>query len=90
MPRVAGLCAVTGEFPAQIASNAENVSIWWRHHGGVRKELQTVGTFTWLLANVSQWIRENTHGQVNTESIDSQEKTTQTVLVGLSGFNVFR
>ena len=31
-----GLCAgnspVTGEFPAQIASNAENVSIWWRHH----------------------------------------------------------
>ena len=24
--------AVTGEFPAQTASNAENVSIWWRHH----------------------------------------------------------
>ena len=23
---------VTGEFPAQQASNAENVSIWWRHH----------------------------------------------------------
>ena len=35
--RVTGLCAgnspVTGEFPAQIASYAENVSIWWRHHG---------------------------------------------------------
>ena len=34
--RVTGLCAgnspVTGEFPAQSASNAENVSIWWRHH----------------------------------------------------------
>ena len=34
---VTGLCAenspVTGEFPAQMASNAENVSIWWRHHG---------------------------------------------------------
>ena len=33
--RVTGLCAgnspVTGEFPAQMASNAENVSIWWRH-----------------------------------------------------------
>ena len=32
-----GLCAgnwpVTGEFPAQRTSNAENVSIWWRHHG---------------------------------------------------------
>ena len=23
----------TGEFPVQMASNAENVSIWWRHHG---------------------------------------------------------
>ena len=23
---------VTGESPAQMASNAENVSIWWRHH----------------------------------------------------------
>ena len=23
----------TGEFPAQRASNAENGSIWWRHHG---------------------------------------------------------
>ena len=35
-----GLCAqnslVTGEFPAQKASNAENVSIWWRHHGDMR------------------------------------------------------
>ena len=34
--RVIGLCAgnttVTGEFPAPRASNAENVSIWWRHH----------------------------------------------------------
>ena len=34
--RVTGLCAgnspVTSEFPAQMASNAENVSIWWRHH----------------------------------------------------------
>ena len=25
-------CAVTGEFPAQIASNTENVSLWWRLH----------------------------------------------------------
>ena len=34
--RVTGLCAGnspgTGEFLAQMASNAENVSIWWRHH----------------------------------------------------------
>ena len=35
-PKGPGLCEgnspVTGEFPAQRASNAENVSIWWRHH----------------------------------------------------------
>ena len=23
---------MTGEYPAQKASNAENVSIWWRYH----------------------------------------------------------
>ena len=34
--RVTGLCAgnspLTGEFPAQMASNAKNVSISWRHY----------------------------------------------------------
>ena len=34
--RVTGLCAGNspgiGEFPEQMASNAENVSMWWRHH----------------------------------------------------------
>ena len=34
--RVTGLCAENspeaGEFPAQMARCAENVSIWWRHH----------------------------------------------------------
>ena len=36
-PRVTSLCdgnsPVTCEFPTQMASSAENVSIWWRHHG---------------------------------------------------------
>ena len=35
--RVTGLCVgnspVTGEFPTQRVSNAENISILWRHHG---------------------------------------------------------
>ena len=26
---------VTGEFSAQRASNAENFSIWWRHHANL-------------------------------------------------------
>ena len=40
--RVTGLSEghspVTGEFPAQRASNAENVSILWRHHGLASQE----------------------------------------------------
>ena len=36
---VTGLCVGnspgTGEFPAQMASNTETVSIWWRHHVGL-------------------------------------------------------
>ena len=41
--RFAGLCAGnsprTGEFHAQMASNASNVSIWWRHHVNLSKLL---------------------------------------------------
>ena len=46
--RVTRLCAgklpVTGEFPAQRASNAENISIRWRHRGYAVSDLsqQTV------------------------------------------------
>ena len=40
--RVTGLCAgnspVTSEFSTQRASNAENVSIWWRHHARRRRQ----------------------------------------------------
>ena len=61
--RVTGLCVGnspgTGEFPAQMASNAENVSIWWRHHetgiimqlvtdyahGEYIKGVNTIGTY---------------------------------------------
>ena len=38
--RVTGLCVgnspVTGEFRTQMASSAEKVSIWWRHHDFAR------------------------------------------------------
>ena len=50
--RATGLCAVnspgTGEFPAQMASNAENVSIWWRHHVSYRRK----STKFWLLGHL--------------------------------------
>ena len=29
---------IPGEFPAQMASYAENVSIWWRHHVFLRRD----------------------------------------------------
>ena len=49
---VTGLCEgnspVTGEFPAQRASNAQNVSIWWRHHVNSSKQ-------PWLTRNMSHW-----------------------------------
>ena len=47
----AGNSLVTCEFPAQRASNAENVSIWWRHHA---KEIWSVSKMTkfWTLSLV--------------------------------------
>ena len=44
VPRHWPLCGEftgTGEFPAQRASNAENVSIWWRHHVPVKWHVWT-------------------------------------------------
>ena len=58
---VTGFCEenspVTGEFPSQRASNAENVSIWWRHHVFPQtlaslRELQT-GTYICKSASAS-------------------------------------
>ena len=60
---VTGLCVgnspVTGEFPAQRASNAESVSIWWRHHDMIKmrshvnnivqKEFIMISCVFWLL-----------------------------------------
>ena len=44
--RVPGLCVgnspVTGEFLAQMASNAENASIWWRHHELILKIMDKI------------------------------------------------
>ena len=37
---------MTGEFPAQRASNTENVSIWWRHH---------VNIFYWSNQNLNSF-----------------------------------
>ena len=58
--RVTGLCVgtspETGEFPAQRASNAENVSIWWRHHECCVSE---GGPGQWVKTLASYWDRQN-------------------------------
>ena len=58
--RVTGLCVenslVSGEFPAEMASNAENVSIWWHHHVKEAPDLQVNNSdfnrmigYTWMV-----------------------------------------
>ena len=49
--RVTGLCVrnspVTGEFPAQRAGYARNISTWWRHHEC--KGMRWIATYMYLL-----------------------------------------
>ena len=58
---VTGLCAdnspVTSEFASQIASNAENVSIWWRHHEIPSRihHLEKKETLDFLTAGTDFW-----------------------------------
>ena len=61
--RVTGLCEGnspgTGEFPAQRASNVENISIFWRHHAFLEYHMYSLMCHTyksppsWTSANLS-------------------------------------
>ena len=67
--RVTGLCAgyspVTGELPAQMASNAEFVFLWWCHHSikrSIRKyQIAAVTGYICpsLFHHLSQWLTES-------------------------------
>ena len=63
--RVTGLCVGnspgTGEFPAQMASNAENVSIWWRHHDLTVR----VNSMAPERLFQGQWNKSLEYGQIN-------------------------
>ena len=39
----------TGEFPAQMASNAENFSIWWRHFSIWWRHHESCDTSIWVM-----------------------------------------
>ena len=57
--RVTGLCAgnspVTGEFPAQMARNAENISIWWHRHVNYHHEFYELFVVIWWYGNAIPW-----------------------------------
>ena len=64
----------TGEFPAQRASNAENVSIWWRHHAVTHPARVTQGCVSkldhhwsryWNLKRTADWIFVQQLAQTN-------------------------
>ena len=57
-----GNSPVTGEFPTQRASNTENVSIWWRHHGCSETCLLHVATcaLTNRDSHISTWANVTT------------------------------
>ena len=50
---VGGNSPVTGEFPAQMASNVENVFIWWRHHD----KSTSIGIMAWMnnYIHIKEW-----------------------------------
>ena len=52
---VTSLCTrnspVTGEFIAQMASNAENVAVWWRHHDSETAHYLAMVIKTYLIYN---------------------------------------
>ena len=63
-PGVTSLCQgnppVTGGFPSQGASNAENASIWWRHHDLMRicsQYLTPIVYFSILYSAISSVVR---------------------------------
>ena len=59
--RVTGLCVrnspVTDGFPTQRASNAENVSIWWRHHDRDIKQRGKSRPWYNVVRNLSHFMR---------------------------------
>ena len=69
--RVTGLCvgnsAVIGEFPAQMASNTENVSISWRHNEEIR--YTKTDPEAYLVIIITRASREG-HGVPNHQQID--------------------
>ena len=76
--RVTDLCVgnspVTGEFPAQMTSNAEIVCIWWRHHVSLARSLSSccaqpiTGQFSSATPNFT-YLARGPYGMESTPSV---------------------
>ena len=84
--RVTGLCVGnspgTGEFPTQMASNAENVSISWRHHGHIYVSVNWAA-----LVQVMVWRHTNTWTNVNSLSINPLETNFNEIGIKIHDFS---
>ena len=81
--RVTDLCVgnspVTSEFPTQTASNAKNVSTWWRHH-----ERRQAASLCQLCASSVVWVTSyKTSAEILQNLTQSQVKTIKTASVYL-------
>ena len=68
--RVTGLCAGnspgTGEFPAQRASNVENIFIWWRH-GWISSQMNNLRCYDGHVISLSWNMEHNYTEETMTE-----------------------
>ena len=85
--RVTGLCVgnspEAGEFHAQMASNAENVSIWWRHHVP-QTTLLYKGAKTYRAnSNIHRQTRQ-IDGQMACESLQNCSLYSDSCLLGMA------
>ena len=70
-----GNSPVTGEFPTQRASNAEYVSIWWRHHEHSKHAMQC-GTAV-ILESISGICSESLATRLFVQQLIQTKKTTR-------------
>ena len=84
--------SVTGGFPAQMASNAENGSIWWRQHGTESSLVQAMAWLPepklkccWLGCRGRLWIKTQTFSFTETRLKMSSSKRRPFY----SGSNIF-
>ena len=86
-PRHWPLCgefAGTGEFPAQMVSSAENVSIWWRHHAVTGCRLCVPGMIYICFYRQHQPLQSHASWKYKTYFLQTEWQYNQTSSVVLS------